>query len=304
MGQLEFTGMIPPLISPLTRQLELDKDALSRMVDHVIKHRVNAIFLLGSTGEWASLSPAFRGELMREGVKAVRGRIPVLANLTANSLEEVRHNAEKAVLSGAAAGVLALPFYYRMEQTEAGRFLEQAADRSPLPLLLYNAPQYTGASLAPETIGRLITHEKIIGIKDSSGDLHYMESIRQAISGTETFLLAGPDQILPDALQMGFDGGVCGGSNLFPGLYTAFIQAFREGNQAATADFQQMIGRIDREIFQVSDSSLGFVIGLKYAMSLRGLCGDTMAMPVYGELKPEQKKSIQRLVEELTESGY
>lgn len=304
MTRSDLKGMIPPLITPLTPARSLDRDALHRLVDKVVEHRVDAIFLLGSTGEWASLAPALRGEVLKEGIRAVQRRIPVLVNISANSLAEVRQGSEQAVLAGADAVVLAMPFYYGLDQAEAIRFVEQIAETSPLPLVLYNAPQFTRTSLTPETFRILVTHEKIIGIKDSSGDLQTMKSIRSVVADRDASLLAGPDRVLISALQMGFDGGVCGGSNLFPGLYTAFIRAFREGNQKKTTGLHLMIRKIDQEVFRAAASPLGFVIGLKYAMSVRGLCTGTMALPVHTPLKKRQKSAIAQLVKELIEQGY
>jgi 4-hydroxy-tetrahydrodipicolinate synthase len=296
--------MIPPLITPLTPVRALDRDALHRLVDHVIEHRVDAIFLLGSTGEWASLAPVLRGEVLKEGIRATEGRIPVLVNISANSLAEVRQSSEHAVLAGADAGVLAMPFYYGLNQEEARRYVEEIAETSPLPLVLYNAPQFSGTSIATETFRILVTHEIIIVIKDSSGDLKSMQAIRSEVADRDASLMAGPDRVLMSAMRMGFDGGVCGGSNLFPGLYAAFIRAFREGDQKKTTEFQLLIRKIDQEVFRVTDSPLGFVIGLKYAMSVRGLCTGTMALPVHSPLKKRQKSAIAQLVREMTEKGY
>ena len=128
-----INGIIPPMISPLTGRSELDTDALYRIVEHMAAGKVNGIFLLGSTGEWANLPSETRNRLLIHGIRAVNGRFPVFVNITDTAISEVLRKAAEAEGAGARYAVIAPPFYYDMTQSELMRFFELAAEGTGYP---------------------------------------------------------------------------------------------------------------------------------------------------------------------------
>jgi 4-hydroxy-tetrahydrodipicolinate synthase len=179
-----------------------------------------------------------------------------------------------------------------------------AIEGTPLPVLLYNAPQYTRTAIAPQTVKALAGHESVLGIKDSSGDLSYLSNLTGIIPARGFSVLVGSEVLLWESHQMGCQGGVCGGANLFPKLYSRFFQSFAEGEPDQTIQIQSLIKRIQEEVYHNFNTPLSHIIGLKYLMEVRGLCRSQMAMPVYRQLYPAQKKSMAALMEEFIALGY
>jgi len=297
-------GIIPPLISPLTDRMDLDREGLYKLIEHVIAGGVSGIFLLGSTGEGPSLDRLIRHQLIDTALEAVAGRVPVLLNISSSSYLETLHLAEYAAKSGADFVVLTAPSYFPMNQDELIRYMLKVADHTELPLLLYNAPQYSGKILEPSTVKTLCGHDKIIGIKDSSGQMGYVHHLLDLKAEMDLKVYIGPEQILASCLQLGCCGGVNGGANVFPHVYVNLYQIAVGKDQKEAQRITALISRVHDTIYSLHDSPMGIVIALKYALSVRGICTPTMAMPIYGELSRQQKRSIEEFTWEMMELGY
>lgn len=284
--------------------MDLDREGLSKLIEHVIAGGVSGIFLLGSTGEGPSLDRLTRHQLIDSALDAVAGRVPVLLNISTSSYLETLHLAEYAAKSGADFVVLAAPSYFPMNQDELIRYMLKVADHVELPLLLYNAPQYTGKVLEPGTVKILCEHDKIIGIKDSSGHMGYVHHLLDLKAQMDLKIYIGPEQIFASSLQLGCSGGVNGGANVFPLLYVNLYHAVIREDQKEMQHMQALVKKVHEYIFHLPDSPMGIVIGLKYALSIRGICTPTMAMPIYVELSRQQIRSLEEFTWEMMELGY
>ena len=304
MDHFKTSGIIPPIITPLTGTSNLDRNALERIIDHVITGGVNGIFLLGSTGEGASLIHEVRKHVIEAGVKWISNRVPVYINITSTSHLDSLRLAEFASLAGAEFGVLAPPFYFEMNQNELMRFYTEVADRSPLPLLLYNAPQYTKTSIKPKTVRKLASHQNIVGIKDSSGNMNYIRQLVETRQNESFSILVGPELMLSECLLFGCDGGICGGANLYPGLYAKIYQTALEENREELKSYQILLEQINTNVYQTIDSPMRIPIGIKYILSLKGICSQHMAIPVHDELSGDQKNLMDNLETKFLKLGY
>jgi len=166
-------GIVPPMITPLTGRDTLDVAGLERLIEYIIKGGVHGLFILGTSGEAPSLSYKLRRELIERTCRQVKGRIPVLVGVTDTSFVESVNMARHAADSGAYAAVLAPPYYFPSGQPELAEYIERLMAEMPLPVFLYNMPMMTKMVIEPETIRRLSSQSRIIGIKDSSGDISY-----------------------------------------------------------------------------------------------------------------------------------
>jgi dihydrodipicolinate synthase/N-acetylneuraminate lyase len=288
-------GIIPPLITPLTPGLELDVPSLERLIEHVLRGGVYGLFLLGSTGEGPSLTDGTRKAVIRESIRVVSGRVPVFVNISSPSFLETCRMAEYAAREGAGYTVLSPPYYYDMNTPELLGYYRSVADRSPLPLVIYNAPRYTGIPLEPSLVGELISHENIVGIKDSSGEMDYVRELLHRRADFSFPILIGPENMLGSCLLLGCEGGVCGGANLYPRLYVSYYLAAMEKNRKKMDRFREAVRSIQTNLYEVADSPMGIVIGLKYLLEKRGLCSGYLAMPVYQPLTDKQKRILDTL---------
>src|SRR6202012_2017913 len=133
-----------------------------------------------------------------------------------------------------------------------------------------------------ETVRRALDESRIIGVKDSSGDLNYFKSAAEIVQRRSAWaLLIGPEEKLFDALQLGGHGGVSGGGNLFPKLYVKLVEAHRAGNLARAQELQRQIQRVSDSFYRIGKYSSSIIKGIKCAASCLGLCHDFMAEPFH-----------------------
>jgi len=292
-------GIIPPVITPLLAQNELDQTGLERLVDYMISGGVHGLFILGTTGEGPSLSYKLRYEITERVCGQVNAQLPVLVGITDTSFSESVKLAEKANSAGADAVVAAPPYYFTNNQSELAEYFSVLADESPLPLFLYNMPSHTKVNIAAKTVLKLSDHENIIGLKDSSANLVYFQKVvRLMESRSEFSLLVGPEELLMQSILSGAHGGVNGGANMFPKLYVKMYEATRSQNFEEMEKLQKIIMQVSSTIYSVGDSPGSYLQGVKSALSVMGICSDKMSLPG----KPhsaEEKKMIQIAIEDL-----
>jgi dihydrodipicolinate synthase/N-acetylneuraminate lyase len=270
-----FRGLIPAMATPLAAPDRLDISGTERLTAHILAADVQGLFILGTTGEGPSLSYRTRRELIDVVCRSAGTKVPVLVAITDTSREESMELAKFAAGHGASGLVLAPPYYYPLTQEDLASYVERLAGDLPLPLFLYNIPSHTKVSYAPETVRRLAELPNVHGLKDSSGDLDYFREVHAAVGDRSNFaLLMGPEDLLVDAMRIGAHGGVCGGANLHPQLYAKLYEAARHGESVDR--LQDMVLRIGRGVYGASDN---YICGLKYALSLAGICSDVMAEP-------------------------
>lgn len=285
-----FHGIIPPMITPLNPDYSLDVDHTIVMVNHLLEGGVHGIFILGTTGEAASLSSDVKSDLIRQVCRQVKGKVPMLVGITDCSFVESLDLASIAAESGADALVAAPPFYMNIGQDELEAYYRKLADEVPLPLFLYNMPSHTKIFIEPETVKALSSHPNIIGIKDSSGDLENFESLCQSFRGNPNFkIFVGPEEILAQTLEMGGHGGVTGGANLFPELYVQAYEAFRTGEKSRLKELQTTILFLSKNLYENHTYKSCYLKGLKAAMSFEGLCRGILAPPLFPYSEDEKK---------------
>ena len=190
-----------------------------------------------------------------------------------------------------------------MTQTELAAYFEQLADHVSLPLFLYNVPQYTGTVIKAGTVARLSGHGNIRGIKESSGDMIHMHRLLRERGEGHFILLVGDETLLGKCLKLGCNGGVIGGANMFPALYVRLYEAATRKEPEQVEKWQAWINRVQREIYRAVNSPVQIIIGIKYVLSVKGICSSQMAMPVYAPLTGEQKKTMEGLTSEFDKMG-
>jgi 4-hydroxy-tetrahydrodipicolinate synthase len=272
----QLTGVLPALISPLRKDGKVDEAAVGRLVEHVIDGGVHGLLALGSTGETASLEESARRTLLSSVVAAADGRVPVICGVAQSHLSAARSEVEAAARAGAAAALVAPPFYYLIDQATLLAFYRSLAKDSPLPILLYNIPQYTKVVAQPETVATLAREGVIVGIKDSSRDFEYFEGVCIATRDLPRFrIFTGSDTMLLPALAMGGAGTICGAANVAPGWIVRIYEDFRRGDMDAARAGQD-------KLYQLVAVLRGgvFPAAIKAACHVQGICEPWCAPPV------------------------
>ena len=292
-----LSGIIPPLVTPLTSEGHLDVWSLENLIEHLIAGGVHGLFILGTTGEEQSLSYRLRQEMIEQSARINRGRLPLLVCITDTSIVESIRLANVAADCGANGVVSAPPYYFAPGQPELAQFYEQLVPQLPLPVFLYNMPSHVKVSFAPDTVLRIAQNPQVVGFKDSSANAVYFQSVLYKMRQRPDFaMLVGPEEITGECVLLGAHGGINGGANMFPELYVGMYEAARAGDLKRIVRLQQYIMQISTTIYTVGKHGSSYLKGLKCALSLLGIIrDDTVAAPFYKFNPPEREKIRQAL---------
>ena len=276
-------GIIPPLITPLHSDSSLDLKSLEKVLSHIINGGVHGVFILGTTGECSSLSYAVKNQLIEATCKFVAGQIPVLVGITDCAVQESLNLANLAKSSGADAVVAAPPFYMNIGQEELCTYFQRLADEIPLPLFLYNMPSHTKIAIEQETVLELAKHPNIIGLKDSSGNGVYFQSLLNSLASQVDFTLTvGPEEMLVETVLMGGHGAVAGGANLFPSLYVKLYQAALDKDFEQIHLYQKVVMEVSSKLYGHGNCKSSYLRGVKATCEFLGLSQGYLASPLYG----------------------
>lgn len=292
-------GIIPPLVTPLLDNDTLDAEGLIRLIEHTIRGGVHGIFILGTTGEFASLSHKLRRELTELTCRLVNGRVPILVGITDSAFTESLNLAKIAADFGADAVVLSPPYYFASGQPELLEYLQRIMVQMPLPLFLYNMPVHTKVMFEPETVKAAANIPGITGMKDSSSNLAYFKQVQYVLRDRKNFtFMVGPEEFMSEFVLTGGHGGVNGGANMFPKLYVQLYNASVAHDFEKIVPLQQKVMQISTTIYKVGHFGSSYLKGLKCALSVLGICNDFMAEPFRKFKEPEREK-IRRLLDDL-----
>ena len=277
-----FEGVITPMVTPLIDRENIDFKGLEKLLDHLINGGVSGVFLMGTTGEGTSISPRMRKDLIKYSIEYVKGRVPVFVSIADCCIEESLNMARYAKECGVTYLVSALPFYLGLTQKEIIDYYTTIADNVPLPLFLYNIPAQTKLMISVEAVKTLAKHPNIIGMKDSSGNGTYFNTLLAEIKAEypNFTILVGPDEMLASTMAMGGNGGVNSGSNLFPELYVNLFKACKAKDTERILKLQKLVMKVSTEIYSVDKSSVSFLKGLKAALFTEGLITDYICEPL------------------------
>ncbi len=289
-------GIIPPVITPLSGQDDIDREGLERLIEHILAGGVHGLFILGTTGEAQALSYRVRYDLVKQVCGLVNHRVPVLVGITDTAFSESVALAQFASEQGADGVVVAPPYYLPIGQLELVEYVEHLVQKLPLPAVLYNMPSCTKMMIEPETVARLGGIPGIIGLKDSSGDMLYFQKLKCLFDDKPEFrILIGPEELLAEALLFGADGGVNGGANIFPRLYVDLYEAAVGGNIAKVKALQRIVMKLRSTIYSTGQYSSAIIKGIKCALSLLGICDDFVAEPCHRFREPQREMIRQHL---------
>jgi len=239
------SGVLVALATPLNRDGSVDEPSITRLVEHVLAGGVHGLLPLGSTGEGAALDEAARRRVLSAVVEAGSGRVPVICGVAQASVASVRTEIESAARLGADAVLVAPPFYYPMDQASVLAFYRRIAEHAPVPILVYNIPQFTKVVVEPATIATLAAEGAVKGVKDSSRDFEYFEGVCIATREVDGFrVFTGSDSMLVASLAAGGSGTICGAANIAPDWVVGVYDDYARGDLAAARAGQDKVYRL------------------------------------------------------------
>jgi len=272
---IALRGVIPPMISPLDAAGQVDVDAVGRVAAYILGGGCSGLFVLGGTGQGPWLSSSQRNGIVRASVRAAAGRAPVLVGLMLPGTAPARDAALQAADAGADALVVGSPYYFGVDSASQQRHVEAILSATSLPVLLYNIPQCTHIPLAPEAVAALAAEPRVLGIKDSWGDLPYFQSLLTLKLTRPSFrVLQGHEHAAMASLLLGADGLIPGLGNVAPRVMVDLVRAGHAGDVQTCQSLHAQI----LELTAMYTQKAGLP-GLYAACALLGLAPNTPAEP-------------------------
>ena len=287
-----FKGMATAIVTPMTAD-GIDYEALGRFLDFQIENGINAIVVMGTTGENATIEYADQKEIIRFTVEKVAKRVPVIAGTGTNNTAHVLHNTKNACEVGADAILVVTPYYNKATQNGLYQHFMTVADASTVPVILYNVPGRTGCNLLPKTVARLAEHPNIVGIKEATGKMAQMVEIMH-LCGDKIDVYSGEDALTVPMMAMGGAGTISVLSNVAPKEAVAMTDACMAGDYATAAKMQADLLPLINALFSEVNP-----IPAKAGVSAMGFGQENLRLP----LTPMEDGTRAKLYEEMRKLG-
>ena len=265
------------MISVLDSTGGIDEALQQGLCDHILNDGGTGLFVLGGCGEGAWLTPDQRSAVVRYAVAAAAGRAPVIAGVMLPATALAVDAAKRAADAGAHGIVAGSPYYNGVDAGAHLRHIEAILDATPLPILLYNIPQSTHHMLSVSTVSTLSREKRILGIKDSSGQLEHFQALIRIKQDVPRFrVLQGAEFAMAATALLGGDGAVPGMGNFAPSLFRDLFEASRHGNPGKVASLQAQVV----ELTKLHGLASHWLPSLKGACQLLGLGNGRPAAPL------------------------
>ena len=274
------SGVIVPMATPVTADGDLDESGVRRVMDFLVDGGVHGVFVLGTTGEGASIDAAMRSQLVKTAVNHADGRCLVYGGIGDNCVARSLEAAAEYHAHGVDAVVAHMPSYFPVGFEEIRRFFLDLADNLSGPLIVYNIPPTTHISIPVELIGELCAHPNIVGLKDSESNEKRLRTIIERFGDREDFAIqVGVAKHVLLGLELGADGFVPSSGNIDPDSCCGIFRHAKRGELEEARQAQEKMNAVGD--FYQPGCALGETLSiLKAAMSLKGLCEPHMLPPL------------------------
>ena len=293
MKKTIFTGMATALVTPMTADGSIDYEAFGRFIEFQIENGINALVVMGTTGENATIEYPEQKEIIRFVVEKAAGRVPVIAGTGTNNTEHVLSNTKAACEVGADAILVVTPYYNKATQNGLIAHFTAVADTSTVPVILYNVPGRTGCNLLPKTVAKLAEHENIVAIKEATGNMAQMVELR-ARCGDKLDIYSGEDALTVPMMAMGSKGTISVLSNVVPAESVAMTDACKQGDFETAAAWQCKLLPLINALFSEVNP-----IPAKAAAAAMGFGTDFLRLP----LTPMEPHTKAVLLDEMRKLG-
>lgn len=289
--EISLKGCIPPIPTPFDSRGRVDHEQLAQNLERWQKAPLIGFAVLGSNGEAVLLKAEEKRKVWETAGKAIDGDHLFIAGTGCESTPETLELSEEAARLGARAVLIVTPHYYRskMDHHSLVNHYSQIADRSPVPVILYNMPASTGIDLSAETILELAGHPNIIGLKESSGNVVKMG---QVVAGAEDNfqVLAGSGSFLLPALSIGARGGIMALASVAPHQLAGIVSSFDQGSLDKAREMQLRLISANAAV----TTKFG-IPGLKAALDCIGMYGGPVRGPL-ADLNEQQRKEVRAIM--------
>lgn len=286
-----FKGSATALITPFTEN-GVDLNAYDKLLNFQISNGTDALVVLGTTGEPATMTAKEKEEVMRLAVKTAKGKIPVIIGTGANSTATAVENSVMAEKIGADAVLVVTPYYNKATQDGLVAHYSEIAKHISLDIIAYNVPGRTGVNLLPKTFARLAEIKNVAAIKEASGNMEQIEEVIRLTEG-KADVYSGDDSLTVPTLAMGGLGVISVASNVIPKYVSDMCKAFFDGDIKSAAKMQRDMLPFVKALFMEVNP-----IPVKKMAETLGICQKYIRLPLT-EMTAENTKVLVNAYNEL-----
>lgn len=292
----KFSGVIVPAVTPLTKGLQIDEAAVAKLFSSFYKHNISP-FILGTTGEAASLPLAVKEQYVKAAAKNKQAGTILYAGISSNVVSESIEFAKFCADNAVDAVAVTLPSYYAMTESQMKIYFETLADAVPLPLIIYNIPATTHMSIPLQLIDELSHHPNIIATKDSErSDERLAQSLALWKDREDFGHFLGWAAKSAEALFGGSDGLIPSTGNLLPEIYEEMLQAVTASDEAKAFEMQKL-SDVFGNVYQGGKTLGESLWALKALMQHKGICEDVVMSPLQALREEEKNRLIKEFIE-------
>lgn len=293
-------GILVPVVTPCSRQGTVDEDGLRAVCGDMLTAGCHSIFVAGSTGRGPWFSRRERSRICRTVADLVGPNALLFAGCMGSGLSDMLENAHAMADSGARIAVVTAPGYFNYSQAEVEVIFRQFADRSPMPVMIYDIPVFAGMKLDLGVASRLAQHGNVFGFKDSSADLGRFRELAQMLGKTSRFcLLQGKEHLLADSLRAGASGFAVSLVQIDPRPFVALYNAVEAGAlqraDAIQSRITELLALVDGAFQRRPETSTLFHL-LNQALQTRGVC-ENILLEHEGECPGWLKEAARRALD-------
>ncbi|MBG0783178.1 MAG: 4-hydroxy-tetrahydrodipicolinate synthase [Bacteroidales bacterium] len=269
-----FQGTGVALVTPFENDGSIAFKALHKLVKHTLDEGVDFVVALGTTSEAPAMNEKEKEQVVLTILEASSGRCPVLLGVGGNNTQAILDQLDKGIVKGVSGILSVIPYYNKPQQNGLIAHFKAIADKSPVPVVLYNVPGRTGTNMTAKTCLELAHHPNIVGVKEASGDLQQIMTIIQN-KPKDFAVLSGDDVLTFPLIALGADGVISVAANAFSKEFSDMVKIARNGQMAEAAKLHyQMLHRMNLLFAE------GNPTGVKALLEIMGICGSKTRLPL------------------------
>lgn len=273
---MRLNGLYTALITPFNSEGKLDKDGLKENLQYQLRHNVDGIVILGTTGEDPTLTPHERRDIIEIALDQIEGKATLIVGTGSYSTAQTIEATKNAKAMGADAALIVTPYYNKPTQEGLFRHFSAICEAVSFPICIYNIQGRTGQNLETETLQKIMQLPSIIGIKEASGNIMQISDVIASTRKIPHFsVLSGDDALTLPLVALGGHGIISVASNLLPGPMRKLVHAALQGDFATAREWHHKLLPFFRATFIETNP-----IPIKTAMQLSGMAAGLCRLPL------------------------
>lgn len=289
-----FSGIVPPLVTPLNKDEIVCKDSLHKLIDHCLNNGVSGVFVNGTSGEAMRVSDSVWEEMTKETLAYVGDRGVVFCGAIDSSTTRVIEKIKKIEALGGKIAVCTPPFYLaNFGQDEILRHYDRICNQSKIEIAIYNIPDTTHVNILPRTIAKLADYENVVVYKDSCADWQQFQRNIYYLHDKDISLFNGAEELCAASMLFGAQGCIPGLANFFPDLFVQLYEVCKSGNITESYELQKKICEVRDCLFE----GPAWISVMKYLLSVYDLGEEYVSWPI-PEMTDEHKNRVLKILRE------